>query len=254
MVPLHTEPHPTKLGDVRLNFGTACQKISQEAYYAPKSHRYKAVYKHPKTGFPKAWNFHGRLRGVRDEVDKLALIGLNAQNERVVFHMAQVGDGTRYGNVFLGPVARAGCKLINFGMPIVQGMYVVSRKALEALDAAGVPGADKANLTLEAFSIYAGVDKYGRVKGRFGIRFDGNTQDKQKALEYGELGFDTMLEKVSGKPVDVIEVSAPRSATNIKDGLTILDVYLDLDDWMSAVDALHETVTETDQDWCKAFD
>jgi len=254
LVPLHPT-NQAKRGDSQFTLGTSCfsYKDGYSYSYNPKSVRAIEVSRHS-NGFPKYWNFDGRLLRVRDEVDSLALIGLNAQGNRVVFHIRYSETGPRRGGTILGKLNGLACRVSVVGLPIAQGIYVVSRKSLEALSLLEVPGADKANLTLEGFSIYAGVDSNGRVKGRFGIRFDGSASDREKILEYGELAVTTMLEELNGELIDDIAMSSPRSARNIKEGLFFVDAELYLDDWMSAIDALEETVSETDLDLCKYWD
>ena len=254
LVPLHPT-NQAKKGDLQLTLGTSCQSYDDGYSYSynPKSVQSISVSRNS-NGFPRKWNFDGRLRRVRDEVDSLALIGLNAQGNRVVFHWRYSETGPRRGGTILGKLNGLACRVSVVGLPIAQGIYVVSSKTLEALSLLEVPGADKANLTLEGFSIYAGVDSEGRVKGRFGIRFDGSASDRQKALEYGELAVATMIEELTGEVIDDIAVTNPRSARNIKDGMFFVDATIYLDDWMSAIDALEETVSATDLDLCRIWD
>lgn len=254
LVPLHPLSQAKK-GDRQISLGTSCYGY-EDGYrysYNPKSVQSVAVSRNSQ-GFPRKWNFDGRIRRVRDEVDSLALIGLNAEGQRVVFHWRYSETGARQGGSVWGKLNRLACKISVVGLPIAQGMYVVSSKTLEALDLFNVPGVDNANLQLKGFSIYAGVDSNGRVKGRFGIRFDGDPADMQKALELGELAVTTMLEDLTGELIDDISVTNPRTAIAIEDVMFIVEATIYLDDWMSAIDALSETVSETDLDLCKIWD
>ena len=253
LVPLHPT-NQAKKGDSQFTHGTSCFSYTGLSYsYNPKSVRAIDVSRNS-NGFPKYWNFDGRLPRVRDEVDALALIGLNAQGNRVVFHIRFSETGPRRGGTILGKLNGLACRVSVVGLPIAQGIYVVSRKSLEALSLLEVPGADKANLTLEGFSIYAGVNSEGRVTGRFGIRFDGSASDREKILEYGELAVTTMLEELNGELIDDIVITSPRSARNIKGGMFFVDAEIYLDDWMYAIAALEETVSASDLDLCKFWD
>ena len=254
LVPLHPTSK-AKSGDKVFSLGTDCQRYDDGYSYSynPNSLRQVRMTR-GRSGYPSKWNFEGRVTRVRDEVDSLALIGFNNSNQRVVFHWRYSQTGPRVGGTLFGKIQGLACKVSVIGLPIAQGLYVVSSRMLSALELAEVPGADKANLTLQGFSIYAGVDSDGRVKGRFGIRFDGSASDKQKALEYAELAVGHLISELGSGVADDIEVSNPKSAMGIRDGMWTVDAKIYLEDWMSAVDALQETVSETDLDLCKIWD
>jgi len=250
--------HPTtkaKSGDKVLSLGTDCGTYSDGYSYSynPKSVRQVRMSR-GRNGYPTKWNFDGRIGRVRDEVDSLALIGYNSSNQRVAFHWRYSQTGPRTGGTLFGKIQGLACRVSVIGLPIAQGVYVVSSRMISALELAEVPYADKANLTLQGFSIYAGVDSDGRVKGKFGIKFDGSASDRQKALEYAELTVGYLISELGSGVADEIEVSNPKAATGIKDGMWTVDAKIYLEDWMSAVDALQETVSETDLDLCKIWD
>jgi hypothetical protein len=254
LVPLHPTSE-AKSGDKVLSLGTECANLAlRESYsYNPKNVRDISV-KRRDSGVLYKWNFEGRIRRVRDEVDSLALIGFNNSNQRVAFHFAAAHTGPRVGGTLWGKIEGLKCKVSTIGLPISQGAYVVSSRVLAALDLAGVPYADRANLILQSFSIYAAVDSDGRVKGKFGIKFDGSASDKQKALELAELALDHLLSELGSDVIDDIAISNPRLAKDIDDFIWTVDAKIYLKDWMSAVDALEETVSETDLDLCKIWD
>jgi hypothetical protein len=262
LIPLHPT-NRAKKGDLRFTWGTDCQSLKapeDQSYDPKKTERLKrSPIKSPvamsTNGAPyiAGWNFDGRLRSVRDEVDALALIGFNAKGNRVVFHWRVAQYGPRRGGTILGKLEGLACRVSVVGLPIAQGIYVVSRKALEALSLLEIPGADKANLTLEGFAIYAGVTSDGRVTGRFGIRFDGNPSDTQKARQYGELAVKTLIGELTGNSVPTkVTIRNPKFV--LIEGRWYVDALIYLDDWMSAIDALAETVDATDLDLCKVFD
>jgi hypothetical protein len=263
LVPLHPTSRAKK-GDRRLTQGTSCftfgckgcdsynPNLAISYSYNPKSVEGVAVERW-KTGFLKRWTHTGTLRNVRDEVDSLALIGLDAQGNRVAYHQDFFSQGARQGGTFFGSLNRLACKASVVGLPIAKGMYVVSGKTLEALDLFNIPYADKASLTLEAFSIYTGVDKNGRVTARFGIRLDGDAADKQKLKDYGVLAFTTVLEELAGREIEQISVTNPVRANNIKNDLLMLEANIYILDWIDAIDAIAETMDEN-EDVCKIWD
>lgn len=261
LVPLHPTSR-AKNGDTRLTKGTSCwtfgckdcdsynPNLAISYSFNPKSVQDIAIERW-RSGLVKRWTHTGTLRNVRDEVDSLALIGLDARGNRVVYHERFFNE--RRGGTFFGSLQRLACKQAVVGLPIAQGMYVVSRKTLEALDLFNVPYADNASLTLEAFSIYGAVDKNGRVKARFGIRLDGDAADKQKLKDYGEFAFTTVLEELAGKRIEQISVTNPVRANNIKNGLLLLEADVYILDWIDAIDAIQETMDEN-EDVCKIWD
>lgn len=253
LVPLHPTSK-AKRGDKVLSMGTGCSTYSNGNSY---SYNPKSVTKVPiirNNGYPSKWNFEGRIPRVRDEVDSLALIGYNSSDQRVAFHWRSSQFGPRTGGTLFGKIRGLACRVSVIGLPIAQGVYVVSSRMITALELAEIPYADKANLTLQGFAIYAGVDSDGRVTGSFGIKFDGGASDRQKALEYAELAVGYLISELGSGFADEIEVSNPKSAMGIRDGMWTVDAKIYLEDWMSAVDALQETVSETDLDLCKIWD
>jgi hypothetical protein len=254
LIPLHPT-NRAKKGDLRFTWGTDCQslKAPEDQSYNPKKTGPIGI-KRNSNGSPIEWNFDGRLFSVRDEVNALALIGFNAKGNRVVFHWRVAQYGPRRGGTILGKLEGLACRVSVVGLPIAQGIYVVSRKALEALSLLEIPGADKANLTLEGFAILADVTSDGRVKGRFGIRFDGSASDTQKARQYGELAVKTLIGELTGNSVPTTRVTIRNPKFVLIEGRWYVDALIYLDDWMSAIDALAETVDATDLDLCKVFD
>jgi len=251
LVPLHPTSQ-AKSGDKTLSLGTTCYPYEDGLSYS-----YDAKRKYSKLSFSRHANgvvrssaFSGTLNKVRDEVDSLALIGFNKQGERVVFHIQYSYTGPRRGGTIWGKIHGLTCNVSVIMLPIAQGVYMVSSKALEALDLVGVPAAGDANLMLKGFSIYAGVDSYGRVKGTFGIKFDGSASDKAKALEFGQLAVETMLAELTGELIDEIYVANPKWAPTIDDGIFLVDAWIYLEDWQSAREALAETVDQADFDLC----
>lgn len=263
LVPLHPTSRAKK-GDLQLTRGTNCFTFGCKgcdsynpnlaiAYsYNPKSVVPVAIARWS-TGQPKVWSHTGTLKNVRDEVDTLALIGLDARDNRVVYHQSYFSQGARRGGSFYGWINRGLCNHAVAYLPAWQSMYVVSSKTLEALAFFDVPYADNASLTLEALSIYTAVDKNGRVKARFGIRLDGDAADKQKLKEYGELALTTVLEELAGREIEQISVTNPVRANNIKNGVLMLEADLYFLDWIDAIDAIAETVAEN-EDICKIWE
>ena len=252
LYPLH-EKDDVKNGDMYFQQGTTCLEFESRDvdggyFYKPTSVKEVKIDRW-KNGYPKKWNFEGTIIKVRDEVVTLALVGFNSANKVVVFHQQWSMTGQRRGGTILGKLNGLACRIAVVGLPIAQGMYVIPRQALEGLNLAGVPTADKGLLTLEAFSISAGVDQYGRVKGSFGYKLDGGGADSAKLGQLQGLVITQMIEEAKGEALDELIKVYP-AFKSLKTGIFLAEFDMYLDDWQKSIEYLNETVQEADLDLC----
>lgn len=257
LYPLHEEDD-AKDGDKYFQQGTTCLEFESRDvdggyFYKPTSVKWVKIDRW-KNGYPKKWNFEGTITKVRDEVVTLALVGFNSANKVVVFHQQWSMTGQRRGGTILGKLNGLACRIAVVGLPIAQGMYVIPRQALEGLNLAGVPTADKGLLTLEAFSISAGVDQYGRVKGSFGYKLDGGSSDIKKEQELMELAIQELIEHAAGEILEEVELVYPDTANVFQGGIFFAKAYIYLDDWQKSIEYLNESVQEAELDLCNYWD
>jgi len=160
-------------------------------------------------------------------------VGLNARGERVAFHVRNMYSGPRQGGTIMGKIENLKCRISVAGLPIAQATYVVTHKSIQALDMAGIPQAKKANLVLEGFAIYQGVEADGRVRAQVGFSFDGSEKDKEKLKQYAEMSLNAALDKYVSTP----EVLGLKTALVVEDGQLKFgfEVVMYLEGWLEAL-------------------
>ena len=252
IIPLHPRSGKSKSGDLAFMFGNGCERLSskESALYNPGSVREVGIERYG-NGIVKQWSFNGTIPNVRDEVDRVALVGFNELGQRVAFHVRGLLQGPRRGGTIMGKIEYLKCRISVIGLPIAQGTYVVTHKTIQALDMAEVPYADKGNLVLEGFAIYQGVNSAGQVTGQVGFGFDGKEVDKDKLLRWSELAVNTAFDKVADRNRELAGDNPKTFKDKLGDPKFTIEVKMYLEDWMAALDAIGETVRTSSSDVCK---